>query len=65
MQCAAVEFARNVCDTPNANSTEFFKNLKPDDQVIKILFSFYFYLRLLLTCQSTMEKVWEWVAQCV
>lgn len=34
MQCAAVEFARNVCDTPNANSTEFFKNLKPDDQVI-------------------------------
>lgn len=34
MQCAAVEFARNVCNITNANSVEFIENLKPENQVI-------------------------------
>jgi len=38
MQCAAIEFARNVCNIPNANSTEFAKErgfiLKEEEQVV-------------------------------
>ena len=38
MQCAAIEFARNVCNIPSANSTEFAKeggfDLKEGEQVV-------------------------------
>lgn len=67
MQCAAIEFARNVCNISNANSTEFVKDLKPEEQV-KFNFLFFinfFFTRLLLKCQSMLEKIWEWVEQCV
>ncbi|KAI1704169.1 glutamine amidotransferase class-I domain-containing protein [Ditylenchus destructor] len=34
MQCAAIEFARNVCGIVDANSTEFKENLPEDKQVV-------------------------------
>lgn len=40
MQCAAVEFARNVCNITNANSTEFSDDLKLEEQVNKQRFLF-------------------------
>lgn len=33
LQCAAVEFARDVCGLTNANSTEFNADLEPGEQV--------------------------------
>lgn len=33
MQCAAIEFARNVCGIKNANSTEFDKTIAGEQQV--------------------------------
>jgi CTP synthase len=35
MQCAVIEFARNVCDLPNAHSYEFYRDLK--DAVIHLM----------------------------
>uniref|UniRef100_A0A183BQY6 CTP synthase n=1 Tax=Globodera pallida TaxID=36090 RepID=A0A183BQY6_GLOPA len=34
LQCAAIEFARNVCGIDGANSTEFAKNLSDKQQVV-------------------------------
>ncbi|KAL3108601.1 hypothetical protein niasHT_015523 [Heterodera trifolii] len=34
LQCAAIEFARNVCGIEGANSTEFVKNLSSKQQVV-------------------------------
>ncbi|KAI1731705.1 glutamine amidotransferase class-I domain-containing protein [Ditylenchus destructor] len=34
MQCAAIEFARNVCGIANANSTEFKSGLLPEEQIV-------------------------------
>jgi len=34
MQCASIEFARNVCGIENANSIEFDRNLDPSQQII-------------------------------
>ena len=33
LQCAAIEFARNVCGIKGADSTEFCKDLKTKQQV--------------------------------
>uniref|UniRef100_A0A0N5AEU3 CTP synthase n=1 Tax=Syphacia muris TaxID=451379 RepID=A0A0N5AEU3_9BILA len=34
MQCAVIEFARNVCNIEGANSTECDSNLRPEQQVV-------------------------------
>ncbi|TKR67923.1 hypothetical protein L596_023995 [Steinernema carpocapsae] len=34
MQCASIEYARNVCGIENANSIEFDKNLDPENHIV-------------------------------
>ena len=35
MQCAAIEYARNVCGLPKADSTEFNTDLTQEEQVFQ------------------------------
>lgn len=37
MQCAAIEFARNVCGIKGANSTEFDKNVQGEQQALHFI----------------------------
>lgn len=40
MQCAAIEFARNVLGIKRANSTEFDKEITGDEQVGRFIYSY-------------------------
>ena len=49
LQCAAIEFARNVCGIKGADSTEFCKDLKSKQQVSST-FIIHFRQKLLIIC---------------
>ena len=63
LQCAAIEFARNVCGIKGADSTEFCKDLK-DEQQVSSIFIIYFrkkllFVRLLLICQNMQVRAFK------